>query len=247
MTRQTAAIILAAGKGTRMESDLPKVLFPLLGRSLLDHVLDSVMAAGFDRTVVIVGHQADRVREAVKDRDVRCALQEPQLGTGHAVQCAMPELEGFAGDLAVLAGAAPLIRPATLKAMMRRHQDSRSAVTILTAMLPDATGYGRILRDAAGTVTGIVEHRDATEAQRQVREINSSIYAFDAGFLAGALPRLKAANDQAEYYLTDTVAMAVGEGLRVEGVVVEDHREVLGINTREHLEEARNILESRAG
>ena len=145
-----AALVLAAGKGTRMKADLAKVLFPIDGRPLIHFVLDAVEEAGFSRAVVIVGHQAELVRETLAGRDVEFALQAEQLGTGHAVLCAAPLLEGFTGDAAVLAGDAPLIRGATLRRMMERHRDARATVTVLTALLEDPSGYGRVLRDGPG-------------------------------------------------------------------------------------------------
>jgi UDP-N-acetylglucosamine diphosphorylase/glucosamine-1-phosphate N-acetyltransferase len=243
--RGAAAIVLAAGKGTRMKADLAKVLFPLAGRPLIHHVLDAVEAAGFERCVAVVGHQHDRVKEELAGRRVEFALQEPQLGTGHAVQCAAPLLAGYPGDAAVLAGDAPLIRPRTLRNMLDHHGETEATVTILTARLPDPSGYGRIVRDAAGAVRSIVEHKDATPEQRKIDEINSSIYAFRWPFLEDALPRLRAENQQGEYYLTDTVDMAFREGRRVEGLVVDDFHEVSGINTRDQLDAAERILESR--
>ena len=242
----TAALVLAAGKGTRMRSDLAKVLFPLRGRPLIRFVLDAVAGAGFERTVVIVGHQAERVREAVAGPSMQFALQSEQLGTGHAVQCAAPLLAGFEGDVAVLAGDAPLIRSRTLGELMDRHRESGAAVTVLTARLPDPAGYGRIVRDASGGITAIVEDKDCTPAQRKIDEINSSIYAFRWPYLARALPHLRNENRQGEYYLTDTVGMAFVEGLRVEGIVVGDHHEVAGINTPDQLADAERVLEERA-
>jgi UDP-N-acetylglucosamine diphosphorylase/glucosamine-1-phosphate N-acetyltransferase len=242
MTAESVAIVLAAGKGTRMKSDLAKVLFPLCERPLLHHVLNAVEGSRFDRTLVVVGHQADRVKDSAGQRNVEFVLQEPQLGTGHAVQCAAQLLEGYEGGLAVLAGDAPLIRSRTLDAMMAHHHDSGAAVTILTAFLPDPAGYGRIVRDPSGQVIAIIEDVDCTPEQRAIQEINSSIYAFDYPFLAGCLPRLAAENRQGEFYLTDTVGMAFAEGLPVEGMVVGDHREVSGINTADQLREAETVM-----
>jgi len=229
-----------------MRSDLAKVLFELRGRTLLDHVLDAVDEAGFSRTIAVVGHQAERVKSAMKRRSMEFVLQEPQLGTGHAVQCAAPLLNGFTGDIAVLAGDVPLIRGSTLARMMEHHRKTDAAVTILTALLADATGYGRMVRAPSGRITAIVEDRDCTAAEREINEINSSIYTFRYPFLSRALPRLSTDNDQGELYLTDTVKMAVEEGERVEGIVVEDDREVAGVNTREHLEDAGQVLKERS-
>ena len=243
--RETVALVLAAGKGTRMKSELPKVLFPIQGRPLIHHVLDAVGAAGFTRTVVVVGYEHQRVRDELADRGVEFALQAEQLGTGHAVMMAAPLLSETEGDAVVIAGDVPLIRPETLRALLDRRRETGAAVVVLTANLPDASGYGRILRDETGGVTAIVEHKDATETQRQVREINSSIYAFDILFLLDCLPRLNNDNRQGEYYLTDTVAMAVAAGRRVEAMVVEDFQEVSGVNTTEQLAAAGAALRGR--
>ncbi|HET9234119.1 MAG TPA: NTP transferase domain-containing protein [Candidatus Eisenbacteria bacterium] len=240
------AVILAAGKGTRMKTDRAKVLAPLAGRPLLFYVLDAVEAVPFDRLIAVVGHQADRVREAVAGRNVECVLQEPQLGTGHAVLCAAPLLAGVEGSIAVLAGDAPLIRAETLRALLEHHERARAAVTLLSAVLEDPSGYGRVVRKD-GRVVAIVEHKDASREERRIQEINSSIYAFDASFLLRGLPALRNENRQGEYYLTDLVQMAFAEGRGVEGLPVADPLEVAGVNTVEQLEEAERYLrESRA-
>ena len=238
------AVILAAGKGTRMKSDQAKVLFPIRGRPLLLQVLDSVEAAGFDRVIAVVGHQADRVRDALQGRRVACVLQEPQLGTGHAVMCAAPLLNGVTDPIAVLAGDAPLIRPGTLLSMLEHHRKTGAAVTLLSAILDDPKGYGRVVRED-GRVTAIVEDKDANPEERAIHEINSSIYAFDGPFLLNGLPRLKNENRQKEYYLTDLVHLAFAEGRLVEGLPVPDPMEVVGVNTVEQLEEAERLLASR--
>ena len=244
-TEETVALILAAGKGTRMKADRPKVLFEIEGRPMIHHVLDAVERAGFSRTIAVIGYRHDLVREAVAGRNVETVLQAEQLGTGHAVMMAAPLLESATGVAAVLAGDVPLIRASTLEAMVARHREARAAVTVLTAVLPDASGYGRIVRDDAGRVTAIVEEKDCTGAQRRIHEINSSIYAFDIPFLLESLPRLSRANRQGEYYLTDTVGMAFEGGLPVEGLVVEDFRELSGVNTKGQLEEMAAVLRSR--
>jgi bifunctional UDP-N-acetylglucosamine pyrophosphorylase/glucosamine-1-phosphate N-acetyltransferase len=245
MNNSSAAVILAAGKGTRMKADMAKVLFPLGGRPLLLHVLDAVDGADFDRTVVVVGHQGDQVREAAAGRGVEFVVQEPQLGTGHAVQCAAPLLGEFPGSVAVLAGDAPLIRSRTLLDMMALHRETGAMVTILTARVPDPSGYGRIIRNNEGRITGIVEDKDCLPEQKRVDEINSSIYAFDYPFLSENLSRLGNDNRQGEYYLTDIVSMAVKKGERVEGIIVADHREISGINTREQLDDAERVHRER--
>jgi UDP-N-acetylglucosamine diphosphorylase/glucosamine-1-phosphate N-acetyltransferase len=243
---ETVALVLAAGKGTRMKADLAKVLFPIAGRPLIHLVLDAVEAAGFSRAVVVVGHQHERVRETLQARGVEFALQAEQLGTGHAVLCAAPLLDGFTGDVAVLAGDAPLIRGETLRRMMARHREAEAAVTVLTAILDDPAGYGRVVRDPVdGRVVAIVEDKDCTAEQRRIAEINSSMYAFSYPFLSDALGRIGNRNRQGEYYLTDTVALAFDEGRTVEGIVVEDPAEVSGINTPEQLESARIVMRER--
>jgi UDP-N-acetylglucosamine diphosphorylase/glucosamine-1-phosphate N-acetyltransferase len=242
---RAAALLLAAGKGTRMKSDLAKVLFLLGGKPLILHVIDAVEGAGIGRTVVVVGHQRERVADALIGRRVELVVQDPQLGTGHAAQCAAPVLSGFAGTLVVLAGDAPFIRSETIRDLIERHESSGAAVTVLTARVPDPAGYGRIVREG-GRVTGIVEEKDASPEVREIREINSSIYAFRYSFLQAALPRLRAENRQKELYLTDTVHMAFTAGDRVEGFVVADPHEISGINTPEQLAEAERLLEERS-
>jgi UDP-N-acetylglucosamine diphosphorylase/glucosamine-1-phosphate N-acetyltransferase len=238
------AVLLAAGKGTRMKSDLAKVLFPLGGKPLVLYVVDAVVAAGCDRIIVVVGHQADRVRDVLRGRDVECVLQEPQLGTGHAVSCAAPLLAGVTGPVAVLAGDAPLIRPGTLRSMLEHHVRAGAAVTLLSAILPDPSGYGRVVRKE-GRVVAIVEDKDAGPEERAIREINSSIYAFDGPFLLRSLPSLKNENRQREYYLTDLVHLAFAEGRPVEARPVDDPHEVEGVNTPEQLDEAERLLAER--
>jgi UDP-N-acetylglucosamine diphosphorylase/glucosamine-1-phosphate N-acetyltransferase len=221
-----------------MRSDLPKVLFPLAGRPLIEYVLDAVEGAGFARVVVVVGFGEEKVRQALAGREVAFSRQEPQLGTGHAAQCAESHLEGFPGDEVILAGDVPLIRSATLIRLLETHRARGADVTVLTAHLPDPTGYGRILRAKDGSVRAIVEEKDCTEEDRKVNEINSGIFAFRHPFLAAALPRLRTENRQGEYYLTDTVGMAFAAQRPVHAVRVDDPMEVAGVNTPEQLEEA---------
>ena len=244
-TSGLVAVILAAGKGTRMRSEQAKVLFPLQGRPVIDHVLDAVDGANFERTLAVVGFCHQKVREALNGRGVEFVMQEPQLGTGHALQCVAPDLVGYQGAVAVLAGDAPLIRSATLVRLMSHHQETKATVTILTARMPDPSGYGRVLRNHHGRVVSIVEDKDCREEERAIDEVNSSIYVFEYQFLARALPRLENQNKQGEFYLTDTVTMAFENGDRVEGVVVSDYREISGINTPEQLEQIEGWLKER--
>ena len=245
MSSDLVAIILAAGVGKRMGSSLPKVLHPVLGRPMLDHVLDAVRGAGVQRTVVVVGHQAERVRTAVAGPDVEFALQAEQLGTGHAVLQTKPLLAGESGTAFVLCGDTPLLGSETLLDLLATHREARAAATVLSAVLEDATGYGRILREADGSVRGIVEHKDATEAEREVREINSGLFAFSLPDLFAALSEVRADNAQGEYYLTDTLAILLRRGRRVAARACRDPREVLGVNTMDQLREVEAIMQAR--
>jgi bifunctional UDP-N-acetylglucosamine pyrophosphorylase/glucosamine-1-phosphate N-acetyltransferase len=222
-------IIMAAGKGTRMKSALPKVLHRLGGRSLLQHVLDAAAGLGDKHAVVIVGHGAEAVTAAVGAQG-RCVLQQPQLGTGHAVQQAVPALDDAHATTLVLNGDVPLIRPATAAALAAACGGEKLA--LLTITLDDPTGYGRIVRDLAGErVLGIVEHKDATEAQRAIAEVYTGMMAAPTALLKRWVMALKAENAQREYYLTDIVAMAVAEGVPVVASAAPDETEVLGVNS----------------
>jgi len=242
-----AALILAAGKGTRMKSDLAKVLHTIDGRALVEYVIDTAEGLKLHPNVVVVGHQADRVREVLKGRDVLFADQPQQLGTGDAVRRAAAALDGFEGTLAVLCGDVPFLRASTVRELFRRHDEGGYDATILTAVLPDATGYGRILRGPGGDVLRIVEHKDATPEEREVREINSSIYCFRYPLVQEALAEVRAENQQKEFYLTDTIAILRGWGRRVGAWASPDPIEVSGINTPEHLEEMARYYHEREG
>jgi bifunctional UDP-N-acetylglucosamine pyrophosphorylase/glucosamine-1-phosphate N-acetyltransferase len=246
MTSKPAAIVLAAGVGKRMTSDLPKVLHPVLGRPMLDHVLDGVREAGVGRTVVVVGHQAERVRAAVASRGVEFALQAEQRGTGHAVLQTRPLLGSETGAAFVLCGDTPLLTAGTLLELLATHREARASATVLSALLEDPTGYGRILRGPDGSVRRIVEHKDATEAERKVREINSGLFAFSMPDLFEALSQVRADNTQGEYYLTDTLEILLRLGRRVAARPCEDPREVLGVNTPEQLREVETIMQERS-
>ena len=245
MAEELAAIVLAAGVGKRMRSDLAKVLHPALGRPLLDHVIDAVRGAGVQRIVVVIGHQADAVRAAMASRGVEFALQARQLGTGHAVQQAAPHFAGHNGTTLVLCGDTPLLTAETLRDLLSTHRESGAAATVLTALLDDPTGYGRVLRDDSGHVRRIVEHKDASESERAVREINSGLFAFSIADLFTALERVRADNAQGEYYLTDTLEILLGLGRRVAARACRDPREVLGVNTPEQLHEVETIMRER--
>ena len=242
---RVAALILAAGKSTRMKSKIPKALHPLLGKPLLRHAAEAAQQAGADRTVLVVGYQADQVQGAM-GTDFEYVLQAEQKGTGHAVQMAESLLSNWDGPLLVLPGDAPLISPSLLQSLLQSHRQSRAAVTLLTAELDDAGSYGRIVRDPrSGRVQSIVEAKDATPAQRQIREIGTSIYVFDPAHLFAALREITPQNSQGEYYLTDVVSWLATRGHGVEAVVSPDPDVVRGVNTRLELVELAQIMQSR--
>ena len=232
-----AVVTLAAGKGSRMKSDLPKVLHTLAGKPMLGHVLDS--AAQLDQAVqhVVIGHGAEKVQQMFEGADVHWAMQTEQKGTGHAVAQAMPEVAEEATVL-VLYGDVPLISTETLSALLaetHHHADDPGGLALLTVELNDPTGYGRIVRDDAGNIQAIVEHKDATEEQRAICEVNTGILAASASHLNRWLPSLSSNNAQGEYYLTDIVAMAVEEGTAVRAIFASSEEEVQGVNDRVQL------------
>lgn len=243
----TAVVVLAAGAGTRMRSSLPKVMHPLAGRPLLWHALTAARGVRPEHLVAVVGHGREAVGAYLADElpDVDTAVQDEQLGTGHAVACALDVLGPLTGTVVVTYGDVPLLRPETLMALATEHADRGNAVTVLTADVTDPTGYGRVIRDAAGAVIGIVEHRDADAAQRAITEINSGVYAFDAVVLADALTRITAANAQGERYLTDVVGIARSDGRRVGAMVAADATETEGVNDRVQLAEMARALNAR--
>jgi bifunctional UDP-N-acetylglucosamine pyrophosphorylase/glucosamine-1-phosphate N-acetyltransferase len=239
-----AALVLAAGQGTRMNSDLPKVLHPMAGRPLIAHVLAALADLGVGRTLVVIGHQRERVRAAFAGAELEWVVQAEQRGTGHAVLMAGPALEEFRGTLLVVCGDTPLLRAPVLHDLLEGHRASGSAATVLSTRVPDPKGYGRILRVTGGAedaIAGIVEERDATPEQRAIDEINSGNYAFDYPALSGVLGRLTAQNSQGEYYLTDTIRLLLQDGRRASVRCAPDYRELLGINTLEQLAEAERL------
>ena len=239
------AVVLAAGKGTRMRSDLPKVLHELAGRPLLEHVLASARLAGIDRTVVVVGHQAERVRAACAADDLEFVVQEPQLGTGHAVMVAVPALRE-SGWTVVLAGDVPLLRAATLRRLVERAVADAAAAVVLTCVVADAGAYGRIVKDAAGDLQRIVEARDASPAELAIGEYNSGVYCYRTDRLVAALSGLTTGNAQGEYYLTDTIGWLTSRGERVRTLVTDDPAETIGINTVDELQAAERLLAARS-
>ena len=239
----THVAILAAGKGTRMKSAQPKVLHPAAGLPLIEHVLRTAERLNPASVTVIVGHLADAVKVGLAKRmGLTFALQEPQLGTGHALLQVEPHLRGASGTLVLLSGDVPLLRPDTLRALVDRHQKSRAAATVLTARVPQPRGYGRIVRDDNAAIAAIVEEKDATDDQRRIDEINSGIYAFDLAPLFDALKNVRSSNAQNEYYLPDLVRIYRARGDRVETLILDDAREVLGVNSRKELAEVTAIM-----
>ncbi len=242
MSEMLAVAVLAAGKGTRMKSALPKVLQPLAGATLVERVLASAANLQPERRLLIVGHQAERVEEQLSAiGGLEFVLQQPQNGTGHAVQQLLPVMEGFEGELLVLNGDVPLLRAETIDSLVSRHRSSGADVTLLTARLENPTGYGRVFADSEGKVSGIVEHRDCSDEQRSNNLTNAGIYCFNWRALAEVLPKLSTDNDQGELYLTDTVAM-LPLAMHVE---VADPDEVNGINNRQQLAQCEAVLQQR--
>ena len=238
-------VVLAAGKGTRMKSGVPKVLHSVAGIPLIDHVLRAAAPLNPVSTVIVLGHQADQVRNSIGIRmGLSFAVQEPQLGTGHALLQAEPDLQQARGTVVLLSGDVPLLRASTLRALVERHEAAGATATVLTADVPAPDGYGRIVRKE-GRIAAIVEHKDASAAEREIREINSGIYAFDVGPLFGALREIGSANAQGEYYLPDLVTIYRSRGLTVETLKIEDSQEILGVNSRKELADVATILKAR--
>ncbi|HUH97941.1 MAG TPA: bifunctional UDP-N-acetylglucosamine diphosphorylase/glucosamine-1-phosphate N-acetyltransferase GlmU [Anaerolineales bacterium] len=240
---KVTAVLLAAGQGTRMKSDLPKMLHPLCGKPMLFHSLAAVRGASSEPPVVIVGAEADPIRRSVSG-DVRFAVQDRQLGTGHALLQAESLLKGRTDYVLVTYGDMPLLQASTLAHLIETQKSSRGPLTMLTVLADDPRGFGRVLRNADGTVAAIVEESAATAEQLQVRELNVGAYCFKADWLWDALHRIKV-SPQGEYYLTDTAGLAAGEGLPIQAVVCADPLETIGINTRVHLAEAEAVMRAR--
>ena len=237
------AIILAAGKGTRMKSDLPKVLHKINDKALAEYVIDAVFSAGIDKVCLVIGYQADLVKENIH-RDVTYAYQEEQLGTGHAVMCAKDFIPDE-GDTLILCGDTPLITGVTLKKLMDYHKNEGNYATVLSAIMEDPTGYGRIIRDKEGNFVKNVEHKDASEEERKVCEINSGMYIFNSKELKEGLSGLTTDNAQGEYYRPDVIVAIRNKGLKVGAYCLDDPEEIFGINTVEQLEQAGRIIDKR--
>jgi len=241
-----AAIVLAAGQGTRMKSKRPKVLHEIAGRPMVRLVLDAVRAAGAERVIVVVGHGAEDVRAAIGDAGVEFVVQAEQLGTGHAVMQAEPLLADHAGPVVITCGDTPLLRPETIADLLDTHRRNGAAASVLSAVVDDPAGYGRIVRgDGPGRLLRIVEHADATETELAIREVNSGTYCFDGRRLFAALRVIAPDNAQGEYYLPDAVHVLARDGGRVQAVTAADADEILGVNTRVELARAEGIFRRR--
>lgn len=244
-----AVLILAAGLGTRMKSSLPKVLHEVAGRPLLGHVLETARGLSPERIVAVVGHGAELVKERLGGSDVAWAIQKEQKGTAHAVQCALPALEGFEGPLLILCGDVPLLKRETLEKLLDQHRREENAVTVLSMALPEPYGYGRMVRGKKGNVLKrIVEEKDASKAQREIHEVNSGTYCVDAGSLAGWLGKLGNDNAQGEFYLTDIVELANKEGAGEAAACLHEGSEPMelaGINNRLQLAEMEAAFRDR--
>ncbi len=242
-----AAIILAAGKGTRMKSDLPKVAHHAAGAPMVEWVVRAAVGAGVSRVVLIVGYHQDVIRELFEGSvyPIEYAEQTEQLGTGHAAQMAETTLAGLDGDVFVLVGDGPLLSADVLRKVHERHVESGAAATLATAILPDPTGYGRVIRDENGKFTGIIEQKDATPEQLRVNEINPSIYCFRAHALWDALSRIEPSPVTGEYYITDVPALLMKDGDLVEVVPVATAEDAMSVNTPEQLAEVDATLRAR--
>jgi len=238
------AVVLAAGQGTRMKSKLYKVLHPVCGKPMVQHVVDTLAAMGIEDVVVVVGHGAEAVRSTIGER-VAYALQSEQLGTAHAVQQAAPLLADKQGTTFILYGDVPLLSKETLSALLAHHLEQGAAATVLTAIMPDPTGYGRIIRNEAGEVLRIVEHKDATAEQLAIQEINTGIYCFDNQKLLQSLVQVKNENTQGEYYVTDCIGILRDAGEKVTAIPAADPEETMGVNDRVQLAQAEAYMRKR--
>ena len=238
------SVILAAGMGTRMKSKMPKVLHKVCGKPLSKWVIDASEAAGADKVCAVVGHKAETVKEVLGDV-CEFALQAEQKGTGHAVMQAIDVIKNSKGEVVILNGDTPLITAETINKAIEYHKNNGNQATVITAILDDATGYGRIVRDNDGSVLKIVEQKDASEEEKKINEVNSGMYVFDAQSLVYALDKITPNNAQGEYYLTDTLEILLSAGKKIGGYAISDNDEIRGINDRVQLNEAENIMQKR--
>ncbi|MGA2172166.1 MAG: NTP transferase domain-containing protein [Sedimentisphaerales bacterium] len=243
---QRVAIILAAGVSKRMNTKLAKVLHEVCGRPMLDYVIDACRGAGVDKMYIVVGFSAKEVRERFGGNgDIVWVEQKEQKGTAHAVMCCSEHLKGFTGQTLVLCGDGPLIRTATLKTLVEKHNTEHAAATLATAVIEDPTGYGRIVRDAYGNIEGIIEHADCSPKQLEIQEVNPSYYLFNNKILFEYVSQVKADNVKGEYYLTDALAMIIAGGHKVIAVTAVRPEEAVSVNSREQLSDAGKIMQRR--
>jgi bifunctional UDP-N-acetylglucosamine pyrophosphorylase/glucosamine-1-phosphate N-acetyltransferase len=240
-----ATVILAAGEGKRMKSDLVKILHPVCGRPMVTYVIKAARAVGSDRIILVVGHQWERVVDALQQERVEFVVQEERLGTAHALLQTKQALVDFRGELLVLCGDTPLLSGATVSQLLERHRASGATASVLTAILENPFGYGRILRDPENMLDTIVEEKDATDEQRAFKEVNSGAYCFRAPLVFDILDKIGQDNRQGEFYLTDAIAVLRDQGLPVAAVVAQDAQEALGVNSREQLLEAERTMACR--
>ena len=244
MQEEVIAIILAAGKGTRMKSDKSKLVHKIYGKEIVLRSYENTKKAGINNIIAVVGHLKEQVKDVLKDR-VKYVYQEEMLGTGHAVMQAKEFLKGKKGKVVVLNGDVPILRPETIRNLVEKSITNKEYATLLTAIYDNPYGYGRIIRDEGGNVEGIVEEKDATEMQRKIKEINAGIYCFDIEELLKALDSINNDNASGEYYITDVIKIMNDNGLKTGAVIVEDNTEILGVNDRVQLEILTKILRMR--
>jgi bifunctional UDP-N-acetylglucosamine pyrophosphorylase/glucosamine-1-phosphate N-acetyltransferase len=239
-----ACVILAAGQGTRMKSSMPKVLHKISGRPMIDYIIRTVRLLNPRKLCLVVGYKEEMVRQILGD-GVQYVTQRDQLGTGHAVAQAKGELEGFDGDVLVLYGDVPLIQESTLRMLIRKHRESEADATLVTIRVSDASGFGRIMRNRFRRIRKIVEEKDATTAQKRIREVNPGIYCFRVPVLLDALSKITTSNSQQEYYLTDVIEVLVEQGSVVETVLMHDETEIMQVNSRRQLVQLNRIMQDR--
>ncbi|HYA15646.1 MAG TPA: NTP transferase domain-containing protein [Syntrophales bacterium] len=236
--RKVGAIILAAGKGKRMKSGLAKVMHPLCGKPMLAYSVDVARAVGVRKIAVVIGHQADIIRDTFRDQGLIFVEQHEQLGTGHAVLQAKNAFLKYDGTILILCGDVPLLLPSTVKSLIESHFSGKATLTVLTTLLDDPSGYGRVIKGAEGEVLRIVEEKDASPDEKKIREINTGIYCVECDFLFRAVEEIGNENVQKEYYLTDIVGIASNNGFKTRSLIAADSVEVMGVNTLDDLERA---------